>query len=100
MEFVIKEENGLLTGVISGRLDTVSSEQFAKDMQPMVENADKALVLDCAALEYISSSGLRHFLALRKQVDAKGGSLVVKNMNAEIRQVFNITGFSKLFTIE
>ena len=68
-------------------------------MQPLVDNADKNIVLDCTNLEYISSSGLRLFLTLRKAVAAKGGSLVIKHINDEIRNVFTLTGFFSLFDI-
>ncbi len=99
MELVIKNENDVLTGFLTGRLDTVSSEQFSKDMQPLMENADKNIVLDCSGLEYISSSGLRLFLSLRKKVVEMGGTMVVTHINDDIRSVFTITGFFKLFDI-
>ena len=82
-----------------GRLDTVSAVQCEKDMQPLWDHAEQEIVLDCSALEYICSSGLRIFLSLRKAVDAKGGRLIIENINNEIRNVFTVTGFFQLFDI-
>lgn len=99
MQVEIKEVAGVLTGVFAGRLDTAAADQCNKDMQPLFENASKELCLDCKDLEYISSSGLRLFLSLRKEVGAKGGKLIVANLNDEVHNVFNLTGFAKLFEI-
>jgi len=65
----------------------------------LLENADKAITLDCKDLEYISSSGLRLFLTIRKEVAAKGGSIVIENINEDIKKVFMMTGFFNLFDI-
>lgn len=89
-----------ITGILDGRLDTAASMQFSKDMQPLMDNADKHLVLDCAKLEFVSSSGLRLFLALRKQTVARGGDVTIKNVSDDVKQVFTITGFYSLFNFE
>lgn len=85
--------------MLSGRLDTLASPAFERDIAPLKENADKSIVLDCKELEYISSSGLRVFLSLLKTVKAAGGSLTIRNINNEIRNIFTITGFQKIFNI-
>lgn len=100
MNFEIKNENEVLTGVFNGRLDTAVADQLEKEMQPLMDSADKNIVLDCAGLEYISSSGLRLFLTLRKEVAKKGGTLTLSHINDEIREVFTITGFFKLFAFK
>ena len=84
---------------LQGRLDTAAAVEVAPDFQALAEQAAKHIVLDCAQLEYISSSGLRLFLALRKESAAKGGKLQVRSINADIRQVFMMTGFISLFEI-
>lgn len=80
MNFEIKNENGVLTGILNGRLDSAIANQLEKDMQPLMDSADKDIVLDCTGLEYISSSGLRLFLALRKEVAKKGGTLALSHI--------------------
>lgn len=100
MTIEIKKQNGGLTALMDGRLDTPASVQAAKDMQPLMENADKEITLDCTKLEYISSSGLRLFLSLRKETSAKGGKVIIENINDEIKKVFMMTGFYNLFEIK
>ncbi len=96
----IQEEATRVTATLEGRLDTVAASEQASAFKQISEMAGKTIVLDCARLSYISSSGLRLFLSIRKEAEAKGGNVVVKDINSEIRNVFDITGFSNLFTIE
>ena len=100
MEVTITEQDKVMTATLSGRLDTLASQDVMKQVQPMLEHADCTLVLDCKDLTYISSSGLRIFLTLRKAASAQGGKVVVRSICDEIRQVFMMTGFLNLFEIE
>ena len=100
MTIEIKEQNGGYTADLIGRLDTPAAVQATKDMQPLMEQADKVITLDCSKLEYISSSGLRLFLSLRKETAAKGGKVIIENINDEIKKVFMMTGFYNLFEIK
>jgi len=84
----------------SGRLDTPAAVQTAEEVKPLLEMTNKKIVLDCTELEYISSSGLRIFLSIRKEAAAHNSTVIVRNINADIRQVFMMTGFVSLFTIE
>jgi len=97
MTLTIAEDNGTLTGALAGRLDTAAAAQFAKDMQPLIDNAHRHILLDCERLTFISSSGLRLLLTLRKETQSKGGDITIKNVPAEVKQVFTITGFYTLF---
>lgn len=93
---IIKKEDSIV-GLLEGRLDTAASQQFANDIVPLLDNADKHIILDCTKLEFISSSGLRLFLSLRKATIAKGGDITITGVSPEIKQVFTITGFCSLF---
>lgn len=97
MTLTITNENDSMLAVLDGRLDTAASAQFSTDMQPLMDNADRNIILDCEKLAFISSSGLRLFLTLRKAAQAKGGEITIKNVTPEVRQVFTITGFFSLF---
>jgi anti-sigma B factor antagonist len=99
MNITIQEQNGGYVAVLEGRLDTPSAVKAQQDIVPLVENADKEIVLDCTKLEYISSSGLRLFLTLRKETAAKGGKVIIENVNEDIKKVFMMTGFFNLFEI-
>ena len=97
MTIDIKEHPGGLTASLIGRLDTPSAVKAQQDIVPLLENADKVIILDCEQLQYISSSGLRLFLAIRKEVAAKGGKVIVENISEDIKKVFMMTGFIQLF---
>lgn len=100
MTIEIKEESGKIHVHIEGRLDTVNSREFERQIIPLTENPRPDIVIDCTKFDYISSSGLRQFLILQKAVMAQEGSLVIKAMKPEIMEVFEMTGFSGIFTIE
>ncbi len=99
MTIHIENEGNVCVARLSGRLDTAAAVEITPDIQALAERADQHIVLDCGELEYISSSGLRLFLTLRKESAAKGGKLQVRAINADIRQVFMMTGFISLFEI-
>ena len=96
----IKENGNQLIAVFNGRLDTAAAVQAAEDVKPLLEAQDKEIILECEALDYISSSGLRIFLGIRKEAAAHGSKVIVRNINSNIRQVFVMTGFISLFEIE
>ncbi|MCR5049656.1 MAG: STAS domain-containing protein [Paludibacteraceae bacterium] len=95
---IIKNANQVIAK-FSGRLDTAAAVQTAEDVQPLQEVSNSEIILDCSDLEYISSSGLRIFLSIRKDAAAHGSKVIVSNINADIRQVFMMTGFISLFEI-
>ena len=64
-----------------------------------MEAANPDIEVDCTNMEYTSSQGLRMFLMLQKSVGSKGGKLVLKNMKAQVKEVFDITGFSSIINI-
>ena len=95
----IKEQDGGMKAILNGRLDTPAAVKAQQEIGPLLENADKEIVFDCTNLEYISSSGLRLFLTIRKEASVKGGTVIIENINDEIRKVFMMTGFFNLFEI-
>ena len=98
MKTEIVESGNQVIAKFIGRLDTAAAVQTSEDVKPLLEAEQKEIVLDCTELEYISSSGLRIFLAIRKEAATHGSKVVVSNINADIRQVF-MTGFVSLFEI-
>ena len=100
MEFIKDKEHDVITVRLIGRLDTPAAQEIAQDMESLKEEADKVIVLDCSEMDYISSSGLRLFLTLRKATAEKGGKVVIRGISDGIRSVFMMTGFLNLFEIE
>lgn len=100
MDINIKKDAGVTTAFLKGRLDTPASLEVAPSFEELQAGAAGTTVLDCTELSYISSSGLRLFLSLRKAAAEKAGKVIVKNISNEIRTVFMMTGFLNLFEIE
>ena len=100
MEVRTEKQGKVTTVQLIGRLDTPSAQEVSKAMDPVIADAAGPIVLDCSQLEYISSSGLRIFLTVRKAAAVQGGKVIVKGMNNDIRNVFMMTGFLNLFDIE
>ncbi len=94
-----KTRNGdELTVAIEGRLDTTTAPEL-DDMLKAELGDVKKLLFDFAKLDYISSAGLRVLLLSQKTMN-KQGSMVIKNVNEEINEIFEVTGFSDILTIE
>ena len=99
MEVQITKEGKITTAALIGRLDTLAAQEIAPQMDAL-KDVDGTLVLDCKELSYISSSGLRIFLTLRKAAVANGAKIIVRSIGPDIRNVFVMTGFLNLFEIE
>lgn len=92
-----KLDSTLIMGV-EGRIDTTTSPQFEEAIKSSIEGIS-ALVLDFAKVEYISSAGLRVLLSTQKAM-AKQGGMSLRNVSDEINEIFEVTGFSDILTIE
>lgn len=99
MNIEIIEENGHVKALLNGRLDTAAASDITPQFKLLGEKADQEIVLDFTHLEYISSSGLRLLIGLRKESAAKGGKIIIEKINDSIRNVFTMTGFYSLFEI-
>ncbi|MBQ9660674.1 MAG: STAS domain-containing protein [Bacteroidales bacterium] len=100
MEVIITTEGSETVAQLIGRLDTPASQEVSEALAPLQDKADGTIVLDCRQMSYISSSGLRIFLMLRKATAVKGGKVIVRGISNDIRNVFMMTGFLNLFQIE
>lgn len=84
---------------LEGRLDTPSAPQVETDVKQITTGEVKTALIDFSQLTYISSSGLRILISLHKHFIKVGGSLTIKALSPEIKEVFNMTGFTSIFTI-
>jgi anti-sigma B factor antagonist len=84
---------------LSGRLDAYSATEVEKKLDSLIEAGQPCLVIDLEKLEYISSSGLRVFLAALKKTRKQQGDIKLACMKPFIKEVFDIAGFSRLFNI-
>ena len=99
MDIIINNELGKTLVVLKGRIDTTNADQFQQDIAPLMEGEHPDIEIDCSEMTYTSSQGLRIFLLLQKSVNARGGKMVLRNMNPQVKEVFDITGFSNIITI-
>ena len=94
-----KKQNGsALEIALEGRLDTMTAPELEAELNSSLKSAD-SLVLDFSKLNYISSAGLRVLLSAHKTMCVKGG-MKVTNVNEIVREVFDVTGFSDILTVE
>lgn len=98
MEIIKTQNDTSLNIALEGRLDTVTAPELESTLESSLDNISE-LVLDFEKLDYISSAGLRVLLSAQKRMNRQG-TMKVKNVNADIKEVFEITGFCDILTIE
>lgn len=98
MEIIKNLEGNRLEVKLKGRLDAATAIDFDREVVKDL-NGVTDLVLDLAKLDYIASAGLRVLLKLQKKMNLQG-DMKIKNINREVREVLDMTGFSRLLTIE
>ena len=95
---VTKNQNGTsVTLSVEGRLDTITAPELEKEIQALADAME--LTIDFAKLEYISSAGLRVLLSAHK-VFAKKGGMTITNVNEQVLDIFDVTGFKDILNIK
>ena len=99
MHVSIQQRDCSLTKVeIQGRLDAVTAPEFETAFQELTKQ-DKIVLIDTSKLDYISSAGLRVFLALTKQSKQMDRTLVIHSLQEAVLRVFQVSGFEKILTL-
>ena len=93
-----KQDGSAMVIELEGRLDTMTAPQLEAELNESMPGAE-SLILDFSKLDYISSAGLRALLSAYKVMTTKGG-MKVTHVNDIVREVFDVTGFSDILTIE
>ena len=94
-----KTQNGsTLTIALEGRLDTMTAPELEAELNQSMSGAEE-LIFDFSKLDYISSAGLRVLLSAHKVMSGKGG-MKITHVNEIVQEVFDVTGFSDILTIE
>ena len=95
---ITKNKNGTsVTLSVEGRLDTITAPELEKETQALADATE--LTIDFAKLEYISSAGLRVLLSTHK-VFAKKGGMTITNVNEQVLDIFDVTGFKDILNIK
>jgi anti-anti-sigma factor len=84
---------------IDGRLDSNTSVQFEEKVCNAIEAGESNLLVDFSQMDYISSAGLRVILMAAKKTRTVGGKVVLTSLNENVKEVFDIAGFSSIFAI-
>ena len=82
---------------VSGRIDTATSSEFEEALEDLIEKGKKNLVMDFAAVDFLSSSGLRVLVTIRKKLRQAGGDIVLATPSERAADSFEIAGLDKLF---
>jgi anti-sigma B factor antagonist len=91
-------ENGTLTVLLDGKMDTGTTPRVSEEIEADIAGAEK-IIIDMKDLKYISSAGLRLLLSLHKRMSQKGG-MVIKNVNETNMEILEFTGFVDILNIE
>jgi len=97
MKINIQRNGDEVVVALNGELDTVTTTQMGEELNRIIEMASNQLIIDCKDLEYISSSGLRFFMQLKRHSEQQNGTVTLINMNQDVKEVFRISGFHHIF---
>jgi anti-anti-sigma factor len=94
----VSNEGDVYTIAITGRIDTISAPELEEEFNRIEPKAEK-VIFDMTGVDYISSAGMRMIVAVHRKMASKGG-LVLRGLKKNVRAIINLTGFSKVLTIE
>ncbi|MDR0738838.1 MAG: STAS domain-containing protein [Oscillospiraceae bacterium] len=100
MDIVKNQEGDTLSITLKGRLDTNTAPQLEKELESSLNESTKNLNFDFKELVYVSSAGLRVILSAQKKIDKISGKMKIKNSSSNIKEVFEVTGFTDILTLE
>lgn len=97
MQIATSREDAALVIAPSGRIDSAGADGLRSALETAASEAEKRVMVDFATVEYISSAGLRALLSGAKAVQTRGGGVVLCGLHLNVREVFDISGFSTVF---
>ena len=100
MNTSIEEIDGKLIANLEGEMDTEAALEAEEAIKVLYNTNGKDVIINCAKLEYIASSGLRILLGILKGAKAAGSRVVLRDVNDDIKEVFKLTGFISIFEFE
>lgn len=99
MELKTRKEKNATVVSIKGRMDSISSPEFEKEVSELMAEGQINLIVDFGELDYISSAGLRSILAVAKKLENKEGKLLLSALKDMVKEVFEITGFTAIIPV-
>jgi len=99
MEIQQKEQGGIVTLAIKGRMDADTAPEAEKAVKEALEGDTNRLLFDLGELEYLSSAGLRVLLSAAKELKRREGKIVLCSLNQFVKEIFEVSGFESLIPI-
>ena len=99
MEISVKKSEKCTVIEIKGRLDTTNYLMLENNLNQMIQDGARTLLIDCLNLDYVSSSGLRVFLVTLKKLNQIDGKFVMYNLQENLQEIFEISGFIGIFQV-
>lgn len=99
-EFTVTQNSPeILAMEMNGELNTVAAQDLQEEIESLQKDMVKPMLIDVTRLNYISSTGLRIFMIIKKTANANGQTVTLKGLNDIVEKVFKMTGFDKMFEI-
>lgn len=99
MQLTTRTQQGVTLVAVAGKLDSNTSPTAQQALEEILAGGARTIVLDCTALDYISSAGLRVLLGAAKRLTGSGGALRLFGLNESVREVFEISGFATILAV-
>lgn len=100
MEIKVDKIDGQVVVSLSGRIDSTAAVEFEEKLIEVIDAGANVMIVDFLNVQFISSAGLRVLLLAAKKVKPYGGKLILADMSKDVREVFDISGFSSIFDIQ
>ena len=100
MKTTVNQADDKIFVTLEGELDTAAAAEVEQELRPLYNSDGHDVIIDCTHLDYIASSGLRILLGILKGAKAAGSKVTLCHVNADIKNVFHLTGFDALFEFE
>ena len=99
MDVTVERNDGVLSVRVEGRIDGSTVFSFQEAIESVVEDSDRAVIVDCKALSYIGSAGLRTVLAVAKAVSNRNVQFALCCLSEQVREIFVKSGFDTIIAI-
>jgi anti-anti-sigma factor len=99
MEITVDKIEGHVVVSLSGRIDSTAAVEFEEKLIEIIDAGTHSMIVDFSRIQFISSAGLRVLLLAAKKVKPYGGKIILSEMSKDVKEVFDISGFSSIFEI-
>ncbi len=99
MQINEQKQGDVMIVAIDDHLDTIAAPAFEQRLLGLIDGGERKLIVDCSALQYVNSAGLKVFLLTAKKIETLGGQLVICSLAASVLMIFEMIGFTRIMKI-